>query len=476
MILLLIFVYISIVMSVSIWASRRVKNLADYMHASGKYNLPTAVATTFASWFGASSMLAAPAVFISTGTSGVIADPYASTACCVFLAMSVARLIFRSKVYTIGDLYRERYNTTVEAMSSFVIVISYLGWIAGVITSMGLVLDVLSGRNMGIPLANTLSAAMICLYAIRGGMWSLALADCLQFVVIISGLLFLLFNFSHQVGGLGVLIGHALDQGKYVFFPDHSPSKLLLQLSDFIGLFIGLIPQQDLFQRIAACSNEKIASRSFGIMGIIYVLMSNVPMLIAFSATLLAPGIISHYMKLDSQLILPEFILSQTSIVFQAAFFGALFAGLLSGGGTALLAPATTISKNVFCRLRPDLTDSQVLFISRSCIFLLATLQLFVTLMDKKSIYSIIVDSYSVTSVAAAVPLLAAFFWKKANSQGSFFSVALGLLSWIIAKFFFADLEMPSTLIGVLVAILSIVVGSNLPPLKLLGVLVRDGA
>ncbi|WP_092485315.1 sodium:solute symporter family protein [Candidatus Ichthyocystis hellenicum] len=475
MILFLIFVYICIVMAVSTFAARRVKSLSDYMHASGKYNLPTAVATTFASWFGASSMLAAPAVFISRGTSGVIADPYASTACCIFLAISVAKHIFRSNVYTIGDFYRKRYNSTIEAMSSFVIVLSYLGWISGVITCIGLVLDVLSGRRMGIPFANTLAAIMICLYGIRGGMWSLALADCLQFTVIVSGLLFLLGHFSHKVGGFGVLVSHAIEQGRYVFFPDHSISKLLLQFSDFAGLFIGLIPQQDLFQRIAACRNENVAARSFGIMSVIYVIMSNVPMLIAFSATLLAPGIVSYYTKIDSQLILPEFLLSQTSLVFQAAFFGALFAGLLSGGGTALLAPATTIAKNVFCRVYKDLTDNQVLFISRCCIFFLAASQLFVTLVAKKSIYSIILDSYSVTSVAAAVPLLAGFFWKKANSQGAFLSIFLGFISWVIAKFCFVDLNLPSTLIGVLSATLGIVIGSSVPTIKCLCRFVHDG-
>ena len=53
--------------------------------------------------------------------------------------------------------------------------------------------------------------------------------------------------------------------------------------------------------------------------------------------------------------------------------------------------------------------------------------------------YDMVQNAYTVTLVAALVPLAAGIFWKRANNAGAILSAVFGLVAWLIAAFTAAD-------------------------------------
>ena len=104
-------------------------------------------ATVFATWFGAETVLSVSATFTHDGLGGIVADPFGSSFCLVFVALFFARAFYRMDLLTIGDFYRKRYGKPVEVITSVAITASYLGWTSAQLTALGLVFSRAVGRR-----------------------------------------------------------------------------------------------------------------------------------------------------------------------------------------------------------------------------------------------------------------------------------------------------------------------------------------
>src|SRR5678815_1008200 len=117
--------YLLITIAIGLWAARPVHNSKDYLVAGRSLPLYMSAATVLATWFGAETVLSVSATFAKDGLGGVVADPFGSSFCLVFVALFFARAFYRMDLLTIGDFYRKRYSKTIELGTSAVIAISY---------------------------------------------------------------------------------------------------------------------------------------------------------------------------------------------------------------------------------------------------------------------------------------------------------------------------------------------------------------
>ena len=65
MLLTLVVFYLLITIAIGLWAAKRVKNTADFAIAGRHLPLAMIVTTTFATWFGAETVLGIPAKFVA---------------------------------------------------------------------------------------------------------------------------------------------------------------------------------------------------------------------------------------------------------------------------------------------------------------------------------------------------------------------------------------------------------------------------
>src|SRR5712692_3791755 len=105
--------YLIITIAIGLWAARRVHNSKDYLVAGRRLPLYMTMATVFATWFGAETVLSVSATFARDGLVGIVADPFGSSFCLVFVALFFARAFYRMDLLTIGDFYHKRYGKPV---------------------------------------------------------------------------------------------------------------------------------------------------------------------------------------------------------------------------------------------------------------------------------------------------------------------------------------------------------------------------
>jgi SSS family transporter len=468
MLLWFVLLYWAISVAIGLIASLKVKNTADFAAAGHALPMYVVTATVFATWFGAEAVLGAPATFLQEGLAGVVADPFGSSMCLILVGLFFAKPLYQKKYLTIGDFYRERYGRTVEVLITLCISASYLGWVAAQIMALGLVFNVVSGGEISRDVGMLIGSGSVLIYTMFGGMWAVAVTDFLQMIIIVLGLLYIGYEVTNLAGGVGTVVQHANNAGLFEFFPKANFAEIIGFISALCTMMLGSIPQQDVFQRVTSSRTVQIAQRAAILGGILYFCFAFLPMILAYSAHLLTPEMVQEGLKTDSQLILPQLILSHTPLVAQIIFFGALLSAIKSCASATLLAPSVSFSENIIKGFFKELKPAQYLLIMRLTTLVFAVIVTIIAMDSKLSIFKMVESAYKVTLVAAFVPLLCGVYWKRATPMGGLLSVTFGIVSWLIAEAVMPNGIVPPQMVGLLFSFLGMFVGSVLIPADIL--------
>ncbi|RJG05002.1 sodium:solute symporter [Noviherbaspirillum cavernae] len=455
--------YWIISVGIGLYAARYVKNSKDFAVAGRSLPMYVVTATVFATWFGSETVLGISSTFVKEGLRGVISDPFGSSLCLILVGLFFARPLYRMNLLTIGDFYRNKFGRTVEVLITICIVISYLGWVAAQIKALGLVFNVVSGGYISMNGGMIIGAASVLVYTLMGGMWSVAITDFLQMIIIVIGMLYIGWEVSDMAGGAGAVIAHAAAAGKLELWPEPTGRELLWFIAAWITMMLGSIPQQDVFQRVASSKNEKIAGNASVLGGVLYFCFAFIPMFLAYSATLIDPKMVAELIDKDSQLILPTLIMTKVPVFAQVMFFGALLSAIKSCASATLLAPSVTFTENILKGMLPKQTDKQFLFSMRVVVVIFTAIVTTFAMNTESSIFKMVENAYKITLVAAFVPLAFGLYWKRATRQGALAAIFLGLTTWLSLELAAPEGLWPPQLAGVLMSLGGMIVGSLMP-------------
>ncbi|MGZ5081043.1 MAG: sodium:solute symporter family protein [Usitatibacter sp.] len=461
MLLWFVIIYWIISVAIGIYAARWVHNTKDFAIAGRRMPMYIVTATVFATWFGSETVLGIPATFVKEGFSGVIADPFGSSLCLVLVGLFFARPLYRMNLLTIGDYYRKRFSRPVEMLTTLCIVISYLGWVGAQIKALGLVFNVVSEGGISQQSGMIIGASTVLVYTMLGGMFSVAITDFIQMIIIVLGMLYIGWEVSGLAGGVGAVVSHAAASGKFSILPAPELKDVLWFFAAWITMMLGSIPQQDVFQRVQSAKDENIAARSSILGGCLYFGFAFIPMFLAYSASLIDPKMVAGLLEKDSQLILPNLIMSPIVPIFaQIMFFGALLSAIKSCASATLLAPSVSFSENILRPFFPRISDHRFLHLMRVVLVGFTVLVTSFALSTEASIYKMVENAYKVTLVGAFVPLVCGLYWKRATNLGGTLAVILGLIVWIGCETFYPEATVPPQLAGLAAAFAGMIVGS----------------
>jgi Na+/proline symporter len=463
MLLWFVIIYWVISIGIGLWAALRVKNTADFAAAGHSLPMYIVTATVFATWFGSEAVLGIPATFLKEGMGGIVSDPFGSSMCLILVGLFFARHLYSKKYLTIGDFFKEKYGRTVEVLITLCIVVSYLGWVSAQIKALGLVFNVVSNGGITQEWGMIIGAASVLIYTLFGGMWSVAITDFVQMIIIVIGMLYIGYEVAGMTGGVDVVIAHAAAADKLNILPDWNTAAVLGFLAALLTMMLGSIPQQDVFQRITSSKNADIAVKASILGGVLYFLFAFIPIFLAYSATLIDPQLVEKYLNTDSQLILPNLILNHAPLFAQALFFGALLSAIKSCASATLLAPSVTFAENIIKGFFKHLTDQHLLKIMRVTVLVFTVLVTLFALNSELSIFEMVESAYKVTLVAAFVPLAFGVYWSKANTLGGLLAVLFGLITWITCELIWPDGTMPPQLAGLCASIIGMLIGGLVP-------------
>ncbi|HMX12396.1 MAG TPA: sodium:solute symporter family protein [Burkholderiaceae bacterium] len=465
---LIVFVvlYLLGTLALGVWAGTRIKNTADFAIAGRSLPLIMVVTTTFATWFGAETVMGIPAKFVQGGLNAIVEDPFGAGTCLILVGLFFASKLYRMNLLTIGDFYRKRFGKGIEVFCSAAIILSYLGWVAAQITALGLVFNVLTNGAMSPAAGMIVGTLAVLIYVVIGGFLAVAWTDFIQMIVLVVGMSVIAVFSADLAGGADKVFAVVASQDLWRFLPEPSFHDVAFFIGAAVTMMLGSIPQQDVYQRVMSAKDANTARNGAVIGGASYILFAFVPMFVVASAVVVMGNEALTIAKDDYQRLLPTFVMARMPLVMQILFFGALLSAIKSTSSATLLAPSTSFVENILKNLRPHMGDRQQLRAMRFSIVAFAGLVLaYAIAMQGTSIYDLVSSAYQVTLVGAFVPLVFGLYWRRATTQGAIGSVTAGIAVWIafmpqvsvLGEFF------PGQLAGLVAAVAGMLAGSLAP-------------
>lgn len=443
---LLFWIGLYLIVSIGIWlyAARKVKSDNDYILAGRGLPLYIVIATTFATWFWSETVLGTSSTFIEEWIGGILADPFWAGLCLILVGLFFARPLYRLGIQTLGDFYRMKYGRTVEIFASLMIIISYIWWVSAQIVALGLVFDIITEWTALSWISQVewswIGAIIVLIYTIFWGMWSVAMTDFFQMIIIMVGMLLVAWFVWGEAWGAWAVVSRAIDDGKFSLFGTDGVTfaGIIAVLTAVLTMGFWSIPQQDVFQRVLSANSEKNAARWGVIWGSLYIVFAFVPILLGYSAYILVPELLSG--DLDTQRVLPTLILEKTPLFMQVMFFWALLSAIMSTASGTLLAPSALFAENIMKPLLPKISGAKILFLTRASVFgtflIIMSFVAYKYANDEAQIFSMVESAYKITLAGAFVPLVFGIYMKKVHTINALLSMIVWVSTWIAVEFF----------------------------------------
>jgi SSS family solute:Na+ symporter len=411
---LFLFVYFALILLASFLFSKRMKNLEDFFLASR--NLPTLLVffSITASWFGATSTIVSTDEAFELGVSAfwIVGMPTVLTV--LILAFFLAKPIHRLPIISLPDLVELRYGQSVRHLASFLIIWYMVVLAASQMVALGNFLKIFLGTSYLLSLI--LGTAVVLLYSIFGGFFSVVVTDSLQFFLLLAGIFSLFFFLSgtSPVAEIPVLASQ-LEKSHYFDFFFNFKRNFLILLSFTLAWTISPIA----WQRIQAARTDKKARRGFfASSAVFFILYSLVVAIGMFSL----PLFFSQQMKNP---LLSELISSKTGIFLGGILFVALVAAIMSTMDSAINTGALTLTRDLYQRLLSPNQTRGIITVSRLSTFFMGVMAFLVATQFRNILITLGLAS-EIMAEGLFIPGLAMIFLKKRLPLAGFFSLILG--------------------------------------------------
>jgi SSS family solute:Na+ symporter len=342
----------------------------------------------------------------------------------VILGVFFARRVRGAALYTLPELAEKQYDRRVGLTASILIVVAWVGVVAGQIVAAGKVISIL---GMGsVDLWMVIFTAVFVAYTVIGGQLSVVRTDLFQAVIVYTGVFLALALFLPQVGGIGGL-RLSLPQD-FLSFPVSSQFdwKAVLSLLILVGATYVVGP--DIYTRLFSARDERTAQRAAYISA-----FSFVPL--AFAVVLLGMGARVLYPQISPEQAFPQVISGVFSPWLGGLILAALVAALMSSADTCLLSQGVILTQDVIKQFVPSLSERRTILITRLNVIILGLLALGLA-MILKGVISSLLFAYTIFTCGLVVPIIAGFYKEKlkVTPQGALAALIGGGLIGLMGK------------------------------------------
>lgn len=414
------------------YASKKVKKgtAAEMLVAGRSMPLIMATLTMTATWVDGGYIL-------GTAESTFTSIPLALQGGVGFgLSLIVGGIFFASIMHKKGyttfiDPFEERFGKKWAAVLSIPAILGELFWSAELMVAIGATFGVI--LNIDLTTAIIVSAAIVTLYTMIGGLWAVAYTDAFQLMLIPIGLIvaipFVLHYTGNDLGSVWASYKHLKGDAATPLPPIHvnsfwSLGGITSWWDTSMMLILGGIPWNCYFQRVFSSKTSKIARDQSILAGVLTILMTIPPLILGIVAVVYWKGNLSEP-ALSIPLLLENLVPRWVALMGLAAIVGAV----TSSFSSSILSAGSMFSWNWYLRLiAPKSHKRKTRKIIQGSIFTLGAAAVFVAL-KVQSVQALWYFTSDLVFVLLFPQLVCALFDKKANRTGSMvaFFVSLAL-------------------------------------------------
>lgn len=407
--------YIIGMLAVGYYSSRKVKSFEDYMVAGRRLSVPLLTTTLLATFIGGGTLLGIMGHIASFGISDIWIFVAAGIG---FILMGVLGKKLRGqKKYTMPELVGARYGGKTKVLLGLMILVAVIGFIGVQLKASGTIL----GTMLGISYTNSilLASVFVIVYTMLGGLWADTLTDMIQVVIIFIGLVLAVPFALHSAGGWTQVVEKLSVSKPDVYF-NPMGQGIVFTVGAIFVISLTIITNPNYHQRIYGARDERTARTAAVSAGVIYFILGFIFVAVAIIGA-------SLYPELDNmETLFPHMALDLFPPILGVIVLSALMAAVMSTVDSHLLTISSVLARDFYQGfLNPDATDKTLLRLSRIFVLAIGIIGIIFAIYFR-TILDLLVFTWGLIISAAAVPILFAFLWKRANNIGGFASVLLG--------------------------------------------------
>lgn len=408
--------YVIGLLGLGYWGYRRSETLEDYLVAGRRIPLWMYVPVMSAVVLGGASTIGSGGLGYESGISGawlVVMLGFGLAALGVLISTRLSNL----KAYTLGEVLERRFDAYSGTVGAVIAGVYALTIAITQTIAIGKVLSAL----LGFPQTLMIVAAgvVVIIYTTLGGMWTVTITDFVQWVVMTIGIFALALPLGLvEVGGISGLRAE-LEPSMF------SLTEIGLDtiFTYFLLYFLGIIIGQDIWQRVFTARDEGVARTGTIAAGAYSVVYGVATALLGMIALVLLPNIA------DPELALPRTILEVVPVGLSGLILAGFVSAMMSTADSALLASSTLLTNDIYRRFfDSDASDRRYTRVSRVLVVGLGGVMIYAAVAIGNVIDALTL-AYDLLTGSIFVPIMGAFFWKRATWQGAIGSiVASGLV------------------------------------------------
>ena len=418
-----IFTYVAIQLLIGILVSRRIASEEDYLLAGRSFGYGLATFSFFATWFGAETCIGAAGRIYEHGLSGASADPFGYGACLLLMGLIFAAPLWRRRLTTLADLFRQRYSQGVERFAVLLMVPTSVLWAAAQVRAFGQVIE--ASSEMDVKIAITIAAGVAMAYTAAGGMRADVLTDVVQGVMIIVGLAVLVFTIGFTTD--------ALSSGWSTLKPsrlnpfDAQGGSWLQTLEAWAIPICGSVVAQELVARALSAKSAQVARGAALMGGGLYIIVGMVPAILGLLGASLLPELA------EPEQFLPALAQKHLGGLLYVLFAGALVSAILSTVDSTLLAASSLAAHNLVIPLKRNIDERGKVRLSRWGVIFFGVVAWLLAL-QAESIFSLVESASSFGSAGILALVVFGLFTRVGSLWSAYASLALGTVLWIIGS------------------------------------------
>ena len=411
---------------------KRSEGTATGMMLAGR-NLPLGIAvfSMSATWVGGGYINGTAEYTAAEGYGLVwVQAPWGYALSLIFGGLFFAGKMRRHRFQTMLDPLAQRFGRRMAAVQFLPALTGELFWSGAILTALGTTFGTVLGLDT--QTAIIVSAAIAVAYTALGGLWSVAITDVVQLIILFVGLMLVVPDALDEVGGVsGAWAAYKAQRGASAsLFPSREAlGDYYWYWWDYALLLIcGGIPWQVYFQRVLAAKNEQTARRLSILAGGICLLAAIPPVLIGIGGSLADWDALGLPAPPDAASILPHVVRYLTHPWVATVALGAVAAAVMSSVDSSILSASSLATWNVYRPLvRPNSDNRHLARVIKRCIWIIGVAATLLAL-QVKSIYVLWALCSDFVYCLLFPALVAALFDKKANAWGAAAGFAVALV------------------------------------------------
>ncbi|MFA9390041.1 MAG: sodium:solute symporter [Prolixibacteraceae bacterium] len=315
-----------------------------------------------------------------------------------------------------------KYNKRVSLIAGIVSAIGYLGFTSSqLLAGAKMASTIIDGLNLNWALMIMGFVAVV--YTFAGGMKAVIYTDTLQWIVLLSGLIFIGIPFCYvELGSISHI--QTVLPAQFFTLSNVSWQQLVNWGVTIIPIwFIGMT----LYQRIYASKDKKTAQKAWFIAGLFeYPIMAFTGVLLGLYARVaFMEGYFPAYSSIasfDPEIGVPLLLKTILPIGFTGILLSVYFSAIMSTADSCLMASSGNFQTDIF-RVNPK--HSKAIRFSQLSTLAIGAVAVFIALRIP-NVLELMLLSYAFMVSGLLVPVLAALFLKKLNSTAALLSMIAG--------------------------------------------------